>query len=179
MTACCAHDYPLLSIGAWRRLLDELGWEAIRIIPPFPMSGRDREPESAVIVSQVDEQRPSDNILAPAGASSRWMVFADDQGYGAALVAHLQNTLCQPCLSTHITDHLAISDTSPADHSAVGHVGRDSLARLWTSASQPTDVVFLWSLADIRRCAHAGRAHAAIERTATAGYPVDGGRTRQ
>ncbi len=162
-------DYPLLSIDAWRRLLDELGWEAIRIIPPFPMSGQDREPESAVIVSQVDEQRPSDNILAHAGASSRWMVFADDQGYGAALVAHLQNALCQPCLSTHITDHLAISDTSPADHSAVGHVGQ----RL----AGPTVGV---RIAAHRRGvplvprrhpprAHAGRAHTATERTATAG----------
>ena len=84
-------DYPLLSIDAWRRLLDELGWDAIRIIPPFPMSVQDREPESAVILSQVDERLPSDNTLAPAGASSRWMVFADDQGYGAALAAHLQN----------------------------------------------------------------------------------------
>jgi NADPH:quinone reductase-like Zn-dependent oxidoreductase/NADP-dependent 3-hydroxy acid dehydrogenase YdfG/acyl carrier protein len=152
-------DYPLLSIGAWRRLLDELGWDAIRIIPPFPMSGQDREPESAVILSQVDEQLPSDNTLAPAGASSRWMVFADDQGYGAALAAHLQDTLRQPCLSTHITDHLAISDTPPADHSAVGHVNSDSLARLCASASRPTDVVFLWSLADIRH-AHTPAEHA-------------------
>ena len=50
-------DYPLLSIDAWRRLLDDVGLSAIRVVPPLsPQSNQDREVENVVLLAQVDEQ---------------------------------------------------------------------------------------------------------------------------
>ena len=146
-------DHPLLSIDAWRRLLDELGWEAIRVIPPFPMSCHDREPESAVILSQVDERLPHDNTVSPNGEATRWVLLADDHGYGDALATHLQRVLHQPCVSVHLADLMAVRDTSATPGGVAAPAGRDSLAPLWASALPPTDVVFLGSLAP------AGREH--------------------
>ncbi|MHB8974800.1 MAG: SDR family NAD(P)-dependent oxidoreductase [Pirellulaceae bacterium] len=135
-------DYPLLSIDTWRRLLDDLEFSAIRVIPPLPpQSNQDRELESVVLLAQVDEQA---DVVAARDAR-RWLVLADEQGYASALTNHLQS-LSSPCLATRIADHVVTGNESSSQYHAFPHICGNSLAEHVHAASSPTDVVFLWSL---------------------------------
>ena len=138
-------DYPLLSLDAWRRLLDEVGFGAIRVVPPLsPQRNHHDDPGSAVIFAELDATSVAlrSNDVPPTHRT--WWVCADDSQLADALAAldGGQHDLTR----IQRADVAATTGSSATDDDLTETTSRaDWVLSAALASPLPTDVVFAGS----------------------------------
>lgn len=135
--------YPLLSAAGWRSLLVESGFNVPSIVSPVAIAAGEQDAENSIIVTQLQGEA-AENIIAPAGKPSNWLILADDCGIGEGVVSRLHDR-GDKCFS-------ALAESCSLQGK---NWGRNSIASpgdltRWIDRvvpeARPSDVVFLWPL---------------------------------